>query len=272
VNDPSPLTVFFRSIRARALPRFKGIYRDPFWLLSDILLPLLGTIAMVYVYESLRAPRAYLGFVVLGGAMMAFWQNVLWAMGTQFFWDRSGGNLEVFCASPSPLAGILLGMAYGGIAITLTRALVIVGASSLLFGVSYHLSGALPAIGIFALTLGALYCLGMLMASLFLFYGRDVWHLADAMQEPVYFLSGFYFPVRTLGALAGGAASLVPLTLGLDAIRQLVVPGTPVFIPVGWEAVAIVVQIPIYAVASQISLTILEYRSRRDGRLIIRSS
>lgn len=272
MTEPSRLRIFFKSIQARALPRFKGIYRDPMWMLSDILLPLLGTIAMVYVYESLHAPRAYLGFVVLGGAMMAFWQNVLWAMGTQFFWDRSGGNLEVFCAAPSPLAGILLGMAYGGIAITLTRALVIVGASSLLFGVSYDVGGILPGVGVFALTLAALYCLGMLMASLFLFYGRDVWNIAEALQEPVYFLSGFYFPVRTLGAYAGGAASLVPLTLGLDAIRQLVVPGTPVFIPVPWEVVALVVQIPIYAVASQISLNALEYRSRRDGRLIIRSA
>lgn len=272
MREPSALRVFLGSIRARSYPRLKGVYRDPAWVLSDILLPLLATIAMVYVYEALRAPRAYLAFVVLGGAMVAFWQNVLWAMGTQFYWDRAGGNLEIFTASPSPLTGILLGMAFGGILLALTRAIVIVAVSSLLFGVSYHLGGALPALGVFAVTLAAVYCLGMLLASLFLFYGRDVWHLADAMQEPVYFLSGFYFPVHTLGAYVGGAASLIPLTLGLDAIRQLVVPGTPVFIPVGWEVAAVAVQVVIYAVASQISLEVLEYRSRRDGRLIIRTS
>ena len=270
--EPSAVRVFLESMRARALPRLKGIYRDPAWVISDILLPLLGTIAMVYVYQALRAPRAYLGFVVLGGAMMAFWQNVLWAMGTQFYWDRAQGNLELFCAAPSPLTAILLGMAGGGIIITLTRAIAIVAVSSLLFGVSYQASGVIPALGVFAVTLAALYCLGMLMASLFLFYGRDVWHLAEAFQEPVYFLSGFYFPVHTLGAYVGGAASLVPLTLGLDAIRQLVVPGTPVFIPLGFEVVAVALQIPLYAVASQVSLSVLEFRSRRDGRLIMRTS
>jgi ABC-2 type transport system permease protein len=272
VREPSALQVFLRTIHARSYPRLKGIYRDPFWVLSDITLPLLGTIAMVYVYQALRAPRAYLGFVVLGGAMLAFWQNVLWAMGTQFYWDKATGNLEMFCAAPSPLTGILLGMALGGIVITLTRAIVILAVSSLLFGVTYQLSGVLPALGVFAVTLAALYCLGMLLASLFLFYGRDVWHIADAMQEPVYFLGGFYFPVHTLGALVGGAASLVPLTLGLDAIRQLIVPGTPVFIPIGWEVATVAVQIPLFAVASQISLSVLEYRSRRDGRLIVRTS
>ena len=272
MGEPSALRVFLKTIRARAHPRLKGIYRQPAWVLSDITLPLLGTIAMVYVYQALRAPRAYLGFVVLGGAMLAFWQNVLWAMGTQFYWDRAQGNLEVYCAAPSPLAGILLGMALGGIVITLTRAIAIVAVSSLLFGVSYQVGGVLPALGIFAVTLAALYCLGMLLASLFLFYGREVWHIAEALQEPVYFLSGFYFPVHTLGAYLGGAASLVPLTLGLDAIRQLIVAGTPVFIPVGWEVAAVAVQVPLYAVASQIALAQLEYRSRRDGRLIVRTS
>jgi ABC-2 type transport system permease protein len=163
-------------------------------------------------------------------------------------------------------------MALGGVVVSLSRALAIVAVSSLLFGVGYQLGGVLPALAIFALTLAALYCLGMLMASLFLFYGREVWHLAEALQEPVYFVSGFYFPVRTLGALLGGAASLVPLTLGLDAIRQLLVPGTPVFIPVAFELLAVVLQVPLYALASQVSLAKLEFLSRRDGRLIVRTS
>ena len=78
--------------------------------------------------------------------------------------------------------------------------------------------------------------------------------------------------MRTLGALVGGAASLIPLTLGLDAIRQLLVPGTPVFFPIGWELAAVAVQVPMYAVASQLALARLEYQSRRDGRLIVRTS
>src|SRR5260370_31523698 len=105
----------------------------------------------------------------------------------------------------------------------------------------------------------------MLLASLFLFYQREVWHLADAMQEPIYFLSGFYFPVRTLGAFVGGIGSLIPLTLGLDAIRQLVLPGSPPFIPLRWEALAIVRQISVYAFLCQVSLLFRERRAREDA-------
>ena len=96
--------------------------------------------------------------------------------------------------------------------------------------------------------------------------------LADAMQEPIYFLSGFYFPVRSLGAVVGGVGSLIPLTLGLDAIRQLILPGTPQFIPLPVEVLAVVAQIIAYAVLSQISLRYLERQARQDARLILRST
>jgi ABC-2 type transport system permease protein len=235
-------------------------------------LPLIGTIAMIYVYRALHAPARYLGFVVLGGVLLAFWQNVIWAMATQFFWDRSGGNLELFVLAPTSLAAILLGMAVGGAYVSLTRAVTILVVASLLFGVGYSAAGLLPALGVFVLTICALYCLGMLLASLFLFYQREAWQLADAMQEPIYFVSGFYFPVRSLGAAVAGLGSLIPLTLGLDAIRQLVLPGTPQFIPLEWEILAVVAQIGLYAMLSQLTLRYLERLAREDARLILRTT
>ena len=271
MTQPSALQIFLKTIPARALPRFIGHFRSRSWLISETLLPLIGTVAMVYVYRALHAPSRYLGFVVLGGVLLAFWQNVLWAMATQFFWDRSGGNLELFVMAPTSLAAILLGMAIGGIYATMLRAAVVLFVVSPLFGISYALNAVVPALGIFLLTISALYCLGMLLASVFLFYQREGWHLAEAMQEPVYFLSGFYFPVRSLGAAVAAVGSLIPMTLGLDAMRQLVLPGTPELIPLGLETIGIAVQIPVFGLLSQLSLRYVEQRARQDARLILRS-
>ena len=272
MTHPSAVRIFLKTIVARSYPRIVASFRNKTWVITETLLPLIGTIAMIYVYRALHAPARYLGFVVLGGVLLAFWQNVIWAMATQFFWDRGAGNLELFAMAPTSLAAILLGMAFGGAYVSLTRSVAVLVVASLLFGVSYSAAGLLPALGIFVLTICALYCLGMLLASLFLFYQREAWQLADALQEPIYFLSGFYFPVRSLGAVVGGVGSLIPLTLGLDAIRQLVLPGTPQFIPIRWELLAIVVQIAGYAVLSQVSLRFLERRARKDARLILRST
>jgi len=264
--------IFFKTIYARAYPRIVGSNRQLDWVFVEIALPLLGTIAMVFVYRALHAPAQYLGFVILGGAMMAFWQNVLWNMAVQFYWDRNMGNLEIYVTTPTRLSAVLLGMALGSIPTISLRAGVILTIGSVLFGVRYSLEGLIPALGAFALTLAALYGLGMLLASLFLFFGRNVENIGEALQEPVYLASGLYFPVKALGAYAGGASSLIPLTLGLDAMRQLLLPGTPEFIPLGWELILLGVQIPVYAVASQFALAAMEFRARRDGRLITKGT
>lgn len=268
--ERSPATIFFKTIVARAYPRVVAANRQKTWLFFDMAFPVVGALAMVLVYEGLHAPRQYLGFVVMGGAMLAFWQNVLWSMAAQFSWDRGNGTLELYVISPTTFEAVLLGMALGSMFTVTMRAGVILLLGSLLFGISYAAAGTLPAIGIFLLTLSALYCLGMLLASLFLFYGRQADHLANAAQEPVNFLSGLYFPVHALGSYVGAAASLVPMTLGLDAMRQELLRGTPVFIPAGLEALLVAVQIPLFALLAGVSLRFMEARARNDGKLVTR--
>jgi ABC-2 type transport system permease protein len=269
-TQPSFPRVFAKTVVARAYPRVVAANRNLSWLVMEVLFPLLGTVPMVFVYQALHAPHQYLGFVVLGGAMLAFWQNVLWNNAAQLFWDRDNGNLELFTIAPASFVAILMGMAVGAIYMTTTRAAAVIVICSVVFGVTYDLGGIAPALAIFAVTLVALYCLGMLLASLFLFYGRDVWHLTNALQEPVYFMSGFYFPVRALGAVVGGGASLVPLTLGLDAIRQLLLPGTPRFLSVQVELAILVGLVAVYALLARLAIAYIERKARQEGRLIMK--
>jgi hypothetical protein len=55
-------------------------------------------------------------------------------------------------------------------------------------------------------------------------------------------------------------------------MRQLLLPGTPAFIPVGWEVLVLVGQTLLYGVLSQVALRYLEQRARHDARLMLRSS
>ena len=73
----------------------------------------------------------------------------------------------------------------------------------------------------------ALYGLGTVLSSLFLLWGREAFQISNTLQEPVYFLSGFYFPVKNFGFAVATAVSILPLTLGLDAMRQLVFASGP---------------------------------------------
>ncbi len=103
----------------------------------EILLPFLSTSAFVFVYRALQAPAEYIGFVVLGGAMTAFWLNVIWMMASQLWWEKSQGNLELYFAAPMSIMSVLFGMAIGGMVMSSTRAVVVLVIASLVFGVQF---------------------------------------------------------------------------------------------------------------------------------------
>jgi ABC-2 type transport system permease protein len=261
--------LFWRTVVARSYPRIIAQQRERSWIFFEIALPVLITCSYVFVYKAIQAPPEFIGFVVLGGAMSAFWLNVLWAMSSQLYWEKQQGNLSLYIAAPNSMMAILLGMALGGLLATLLRATVIVVTGSLLFGVTYQVTHVVPAIAVFLLTMVALYGLGMLFASVFLLFGREAWHTSNLLQEPVYLVSGFYFPVKSLPALVSGLSSIIPLTLGLDAMRQLLfTTQTNIgFLPVEIEILILAVLGVAFLFAARWMLARLEMLARREGRL-----
>ena len=265
----SPVARFVQTVVARAYPRVIGQQRELTWIFFEIFLPMMAVAAYVFVYRAIGAPEEYVGFVVLGGAMTAFWMNVLWSMSSQLFWEKEQGNLALYIMAPNSLMAVLLGMALGGLFATTLRAVVILVAGSLLFEVHFAV-GSLPALAAtFVLTMTALYGLGMMSASLFLLLSREAWHLSNLAQEPVYLLSGFYFPIKSLNFWVAAAASVIPLTLGLDAIRQLVSPSGAAlgFLSVRTEIGILSVLCVVFLVAARSLLAHMERLAVREGRL-----
>ena len=129
--------LFIRTVLGRAYPRVFGYQREPSKLIIDAALPLIALFAYVFVYRAIHAPEVFIGYVILGGAMSAYWSNVLWGMSSQFFWERQIGNLALYIIAPSSLMAILLGMAIGGIVIATVRAAIIILLGAWLFHVKF---------------------------------------------------------------------------------------------------------------------------------------
>jgi ABC-2 type transport system permease protein len=259
------------AVYARASVRVKASFRETSWVVGETIFPFLAMSAFVLVYRGLHAPREYEGFVVLGGAMIAYWNNVIWGMASQFFWEREQGQLQLYLITPVSRMSILIGMALGGIAMTTTRALAILIGGILLFHVDLPLSRALPAFGLFLLTLGAAYSLGMILSSLFLLWGREVWHTATILQEPIYLLSGFYFPVSAMGAAIAIAGSILPVTLGLDGIRQIFYgQAAHGFLPLVWIPPIQIALTLFFLFIASVMLRHMENLGKHEGRLTVR--
>ncbi len=216
--------LFWQSVLARSYPRIIGQQRDISWMFFEVIMPMGAVIGYVLVYKALQAPQEYIGFVVIGGAMTAFWMNVLWSMSTQLYWEKEQGNLSLYIIAPNSMTSILLGMALGGMVATILRAAVIILLGSWMFGVQYVVVSPFELFAVFCLSMVALYGMGMMFASAFLLFGREAWALSDMVQEPVNLVTGFYFPVKSLPFWVAAIASAIPLTLGLDAMRQLAFP------------------------------------------------
>ena len=258
-----------RTVVARAYPRVIGAQREKSWMFFDVFLPMLAVSAYVFVYRAIGAPKEYIGFVVVGGAMTAFWLNVLWSMSSQLYWEKEQGNLALYIMAPNSMMAILLGMALGGMLATGLRATAILILGSLLFDVQFQVVNFLQLFVVFMLTMIALYGMGMMSASLFLLLGREAWHLSNLAQEPIYLVSGFYFPISSFSFWVAAGASIIPLTLGLDAMRQLVFPSGPAlgFLTVPVEILALVVMSVVFVVAASYMLAHLEKLAIREGRL-----
>jgi ABC-2 type transport system permease protein len=163
---------------------------------------------------------------------------------------------------------ILTGMAIGGIVMTTLRSLFGVFLGFVVLGVRVPPIDVGMLALVFTLTMTSLYALGMTLASLFLLYGREAWHLSNALQEPVYFLSGLYFPLRALGALGAAAAGLVPLGLGVDALRQVLMGAQAEgFMPLRVETLILAGFTVAFLALARASLAYLEGLSKREGRL-----
>ena len=261
--------LFVKTVIARAYPRVVGQQREKSWIFFDIFLPMLAVSAYVFVYRAIHAPEEYIGFVVVGGAMTAFWMNIMWSMSMQLYWEKEQGNLALYIMAPNSMMAILLGMALGGMLATFLRAIAIILLGSLLFHVQYAIGNFLQLLGVFFAAMTALYGLGMITASLFLLFSREADHLVQLAQEPVYLVSGFYFPIRSFNFWIAAAASIIPLTLGLDAMRQLVFPSGALlgFLNVNVELSVLLVLCVVFLFGARALLGYMERLAIREGRL-----
>jgi len=261
--------LFLKTIVARAYPRVIGQQREMSWVFFEVFLPMLAVSAYVFVYRAIGAPEDYVGFVVVGGAMTAFWMNILWSMSSQLYWEKETGNLGLYIMAPNSLMAILLGMAIGGLVATMLRAVVIIVLGSLLFHVQYSVSSFTQLLAVFFLAMTALYGMGMMSASFFLMLSREAWHIANLAQEPVYLASGFYFPIKSFNFWVAAAASLIPLTLGLDAMRQLVFPSGAAlgFLNVTVEIAILMILCVVFLTGAKFLLDYMEKLAIREGRI-----
>jgi len=260
-----------RTIQARAYPRIIGSFRHPSWFLFEVGLPLLSIVTFIYVLKSFDSPKEYESYAVIGGCMLPIWFNVVFAMALQLRWEKDSGNLEIFMTSPAKLTWILLGMMVGGSMGTILFAVCVLLIATSLFDISFLWVNWWKALIVFIPCVFSLYSIGMAMSSVFLKAGRKFEYYLGLAEEPIQFITGSYFPIFSLNIFLAVFGSIIPLTLGIDGLRQVLVIGD-YGSPLSWkyEAIILIIYWLVALKLAKSSLIWMERLAREEGTLTLR--
>jgi ABC-2 type transport system permease protein len=168
---------------------------EAFILFTALVQPLI--IALLALWMLRERGGDYAIFVVVGSGMTGLWSIVLFIGGNSINWERWTGTLEMLVGLPTPMLAIVFGKNLANVAQSLSSMVASYFLASLLFGYPLQVKQPLLFVISLAFTVVAFVSFGLIIAPVFVMNpGVQGWQ--NAMEFPVYILSGFLFPIALL--------------------------------------------------------------------------
>jgi ABC-2 type transport system permease protein len=186
----------------------------------------------------------YMEFVAIGIALGAFVQLGLGRVAAAIRNEQLMGTLESLLLTPTSPATIQLGAAVYDLIYVPIRTAIFFLIIVLGFGLDFQLAGAGPAAVILLLFIPFVWGLGVAAGAFTLTFRRGFGSIGFGVTLMTAF-SGAYFPLGLLPGWAETIATLNPIALAIDGMREALLGGA------GWSesARAILVLLPISAVS-----------------------
>jgi len=158
-------------------------------------------------------------FIFTGYMLMGFIGTAVWAMGFSIRRERWFGTLEAIYVTPTSRLGQVLGMALHSTVHQAMGTLVQFLTVYLTFGLALKIEGILPALGIFALMMLALYGFGIVISALGLIL-KEGWVVSDSLYSIMMILSPVAYPLAVLPTVAQQASAMFPTAPALVGMRS----------------------------------------------------
>jgi ABC-2 type transport system permease protein len=261
---------------ARKLPAFlrrdflvAWSYRMSFF--SD----LLGLVAQAFLFyfigllvDSSKLPRfggtevTYLEFAAIGIALGLFIHFALERVANAMRGEQLMGTLESLLVTPTARATVQLGSVVFDLVYIPVRTAVFLGAIALAFGLHLEPSGILPATAVLLAFIPFVWGVGVASAGAILTFRRGSGVVAMGTMA-LALVSGLYFPLELLPRWLADAASLNPVALAVDGMREALLGGA------GWTEVApnLLALAPLSACSLLAGIAVFRLAVRRERRL-----
>jgi ABC-2 type transport system permease protein len=206
------------------LRQIKRYVRSKPRIIASLGQPLLFLIALGFGFGPIfqKAGQGnYIQFLAPGVIAMTILFTAIFS-GIELIWDRQFGFLKETLVAPVPRILIMIGRTIGGATVALIQGCIVV---LICFAAGFRVTN-FSSVGwaiLFMVLIAVMFtALGTAIASVLSdFQGFQL--VMNFLVMPIFFLSGALFPLTNLPKLLGLAASVDPLSYGVDGLRSALV-------------------------------------------------
>ena len=168
----------------------------------------------------------YIDFLVPAVIGMTVLFGCMFGMGDALAGERERGELARLFMTPTSIATVVGGKIISKLSIEIVRALILIAAAIVLFGIVIKGSMILTML---VLILGALCFVGFgVMISARVSTQEDYMQMVMPITMPMMFVSGVFYPIETMPWIFQKLAYIFPLTYVNDALRAVMLKGVGV--------------------------------------------
>ena len=197
----------WRTMLTVAEMSFRQTVMDAFIIFTVLVQPLLIALLALWVLKD--KGNDYAMFVVVGSGMTGLWSSLLFICGNSINIERWSGTLETLVGVPTPMSVIVIGKNLANVLQSLASMVVSYLLAALIFGYSLHIAQPLLFAVSLLLTVVAFISFGLIVAPIFVM-NPSVQQWQNALEFPVYILSGFLFPIALLPGWTTPLSYLLP--------------------------------------------------------------
>jgi ABC-2 type transport system permease protein len=229
-----------------------------FWFIGKMVDP-----ATLPTYGGSRA--TYMEFVAIGMVLSLVIALLLQRVATAVRQEQMIGTFESLLTTPTAAATVQVGSAAFDLLYVPIRAAVFLVIIAVGFGLDFAASGVLPALSVMVAFVPFVWGLGLLSAAAMLTFRRGG-GAAVIGATVLGLLSGAYFPLDLLPGWLQGIASLNPIAIAIDGVRQALLSGD------GWSSLRpeVLLLVPMAAASLTAGVAAFRFalaRERRNGTL-----
>jgi ABC-2 type transport system permease protein len=216
-------------------------------------------------YQTQTGYADFIPYIVLGWLVFTYVDSSIWGVGNTLRWYQFSGVLEPMFMIPAPRLSILLGAAIAEMITTSISTTILFSLCVIIFGLRFAATAILPVLLFLLLMILGFTGFAFALSGLILVF-KDPSVLTEFIDTIIYILTPLHYSVSTLPLWAQPLSLVLPSTVALVGIREVVLAATG--LPQLWFDILILLVLDaVFWIGGMLLFNLAERHTRMKGTL-----